>query len=71
LFYPSHPSRKNKYAARVGYPHWYKSKRSEDESNFGFDGILLSALKGGFFLRKEPLECEVSVYGNSEIATAD
>jgi hypothetical protein len=45
--------------------------------------ILLSALKGGFFFhptgedlsvgtpeRKKPLECEVSVYSNSEIAIA-
>ena len=29
---------------------------------------LLSAVKGGFFLRKKPLECVLSVYTNSETA---
>jgi len=28
----------------------------------------LSALKSGFFLRKKPLECALSVYSNSENA---
>jgi hypothetical protein len=30
--------------------------------------VLLSELKGGFSLRKKPLECEVSVDRNSEDA---
>jgi hypothetical protein len=29
---------------------------------------FLNALKGGFFLRKKPLECVPSVYSNSENA---
>ena len=29
---------------------------------------LLKFIKGGFFLRKNPLECVVSVYSNSENA---
>jgi hypothetical protein len=28
----------------------------------------LSAVKGGFFLKKKPLECVLSVYTNSETA---
>jgi hypothetical protein len=44
------------------------SRAGRDQSNFGMNVILLSALIGGFFLRKKPLECEVSVYSNSEIA---
>jgi hypothetical protein len=38
--------------------------------NFGIDVVLSRAVTGGFFLRKKPLEYEVSVYSNSKIATA-
>jgi hypothetical protein len=31
---------------------------------------FLRAVKGGFFLRKKPLECVLSVYTNSENALA-
>src|ERR1700733_10629465 len=37
---------------------------------FGIHIDFLSALKGGFFLRKKPLECVLSVYSNSENAIA-
>ena len=30
--------------------------------------VLLSAVKGGFFLGKKPLDCEALVYSNSEFA---
>jgi hypothetical protein len=33
--------------------------------------VLLRALKGGFFLRKNPLECEFPVCSNSENAVTD
>jgi hypothetical protein len=35
------------------------------ESILGINVVLLSALKGGFFLRKKPLESELSVYSDS------
>ena len=51
------------------------------QNNFGINVVLLSALKGGFYFhptdedlsvrtpeKKKPLECEVSVHSNSEIA---
>jgi hypothetical protein len=33
--------------------------------------VLFAALKGGFFLRKKPLDGMVSVYGNSESAITE
>src|ERR1039457_1534730 len=35
------------------------------QSILGINVVLLSALKGGFFLRKKPLEIELSVYSDS------
>jgi hypothetical protein len=39
---------------------------SDDESIFGIHIDFFRTVKGGFFLRKKPLECVLSVYINSE-----
>jgi hypothetical protein len=43
---------------------------AQRSSIFGIHVDFLRAVKGGFFVRKKPLECVVSVYSNSENAIA-
>src|ERR1019366_11700 len=45
--------------------------RESSRSSFGIHVDFLSAVKGGFFLRKKPLECVLSVFTNSETALVD
>jgi hypothetical protein len=51
-----------------GFLHLRKIHLATGESIFGIHIAFIRSLKGGFFLRKKPLERVLSVYNNSENA---
>jgi len=71
LLYVSENKESFRHVPSHGAVEGSEALRAASYSIFGIHVDFLKAAKGGFFSRKRPLECLLSVYSNSENAIAE